>query len=162
MLTVNRTPVRVLLVNESDEIGELYKQLFAIYGRVVELARNGERAVAVAQTFRPHAVYISADLEDVAGAELATKLRALSVTRNAVLVALSGYRTYAIDAIARAAGIDWCLVKPVGLYRLFRPLAGIDGVVANEAVSAVLQQAQPTDESKAYAAFRSSVLNEQM
>lgn len=160
MLTVNRAPVRVLIVERCDEIGPLYRDLFTLFGCTAEVAQNGANAVAKAETFSPHVVYASLVLPDMSGHDLARRLRKLDATHQAVLVALTGEPRYTMEASVLAAGFSHCLTKPVPLHQLFLPLGGIVGLVANKAVSVVQRQAYLEVEAKAYAAFRSSVLRD--
>jgi CheY-like chemotaxis protein len=71
MLTVNRAPVRILLVNPNNDFGEVYQCLFEMFGCVVEFAKRGNDALLVSETFRPHAIYMSLRLGDMTGMELA-------------------------------------------------------------------------------------------
>jgi CheY-like chemotaxis protein len=158
MLTVNRAPVRILLVNPNNDFGEVYQCLFEMFGCVVEFAKTGNDALLVSETFRPHAIYMSLKLGDMTGMELAMTLRKFEIKPRAVLVALTGYPQAVSVAKGLAAVFDHYLPVPAGLPELFLPLAKIPNLVANDAVSIVLQHAQPTPESQAYTAFRNVIV----
>lgn len=158
MFTVNRSPVRILFVSQNPDICGIYECLFEMFGCVIAVAHSGDQALAIAKTFQPHAVYMSLELGDMRGIELCVSLRNLDGTRDAVLVAVTGYsrRTIATDDLA--AGFDRCVTVPLSIRQLILPLAGIANITASTAVSAVVQEAQPTPESKAYIAFRNIIL----
>lgn len=142
MLNADGSSVRLLFVERSEELLEIYQALFTVLGCVVKLVRTGEEAIVAVETYRPHAVYASLVLEGMSGLELATRLRELDVIRHAVLVALTGYAESDIEVRARDAGFDRYLLKPVDLHNLVSPLSGIPEFVANKAAAAVLQEAQ--------------------
>lgn len=158
MFTVNRSPVRILFVSQNPDICRIYECLFETFGCVIAVAHSGDQALATAETFQPHAVYMSLELGDMRGMELCVSLRNLNGMRNAVLVAVTGYsrRTIATDDLA--ARFDRCVTVPVSISQLILPLAGIANITASKAVSAVVQEAQPTPESQAYIAFRNVIL----
>ena len=160
MLTVNRSPVRILLVSQNPDICGIYECLFETFGCVIAVAHSGNQALAIAETFLPHAVYMSLELGDMQGTELCVSLHNLDATRDAVLIAVTGYshRTIATDDLT--AGFDRCVTVPVSIRQLILPLAGIANITASTAVSAVVQEAQPTSESKAYTAFRNIILGQ--
>jgi CheY-like chemotaxis protein len=158
MFTVNRSPVRLLFVSRNRDLCELYQALFKMFGCVVAVAHSGEEAVAIAETYRPHAVYMSLELGDVRGIELGATLRKLDVCRDLVLVALTGHSPKIVARHGLSVGFDRCITVPVSLHQLIFPLAEIPNITASMAVSAVLQEAQPTPESQAYTAFRQIVV----
>jgi len=160
MVKVSGFPVRILFVDRNTELRDLYQELFALYGCNIESVRTGEEAIALVETYRPQAVYASLMLEGMNGLELATRLRKLDITRDVVLVALTGYLQQGIEAICRQAGFDFFLLKPTSIHNLILPLAGIPDLAANEAIRALAQDAKKSSEYRAYAAFRSSILGD--
>lgn len=158
MFTVNRLPVRLLFVSQNRDICDIYRYVFERFGCVVAVAYSGKEAVEIAETHQPHAAYMSLELGDMRGKDLGIKLRRLDATRDVVLVAVTGHahRTIAVDGLD--AGFDYCITVPVSFPQLIFPLARIPNINASAAVSAVLQEAQPTLESQAYTAFRNTLL----
>jgi CheY-like chemotaxis protein len=75
--------------------------------------------VAAADVFRPEVVVLDIGLPGMDGYEVARRLRAETGTRDAVLVAVTGYGRDEDRARSREAGFDHHLVKPVdfGLLR---------------------------------------------
>jgi two-component system OmpR family response regulator len=160
MFTVNRSPVRLLFVSQNRDLCELYKSLFEAFGCVMAVAHSGKEAAAIAETYRPHAVYMSLSLGDMRGAELGLKLRRLDLSRDIVLVAVTGHTPQTIAKDGLCVGFDRCITMPVSLPQLILPLAGIANITANLAVSAAVQEAQPTLESQAYTIFRNTILGQ--
>jgi two-component system OmpR family response regulator len=160
MFTVNRSPVRLLFVSQNRDLCELYKSLFEAFGCVMAVAHSGKEAAAIAETYRPHAVYMSLSLGDMRGAELGLKLRRLDLSRDIVLVAVTGHTPQTIAKDGLCVGFDRCITMPVSLPQLILPLAGIANITANLAVSAAVQEEQPTLESQAYTIFRNTILGQ--
>lgn len=158
MFTVNQSPLRLLLVSQNHEICELYQCVFETFGCVVAVAHSGKEALAIAETYRPHVVYMSLELGDMRGTKLCITLRKLNLTRDIVLVAITGHSLQTIIKGDLAAGFDRCLTVPVSLHDIILPLAEIANITASVAVSAVSQEQQPTPESQAYTAFRHVIL----
>ena len=158
MFTVNGSPVRLLFVSRNRDLCELYESLFEAFGCVMAVAHSGKAAVEIAESYRPHAVYMSLELGDMRGAELGITLRKIDVARDIVLVAVTGHSPRIIAKYGLCVGFDTYVTMPVSLPQLILPLAGIANITANLAVSAVAQEAQPTPESQAYAAFRGVIL----
>lgn len=157
MPTGTQSRIRILFVERSDELREVYREIFTTIGCTVELVQTGAEAISAVQASRPHAVYSSLVLEDMSGLALATQLRKLDVMREVVLVALTGYAMDRIETRAREAGFDYYLLKPVGFFKLILPLASLPRHRAAQAVSAVLQHATEMPEAQAYAVFRRAI-----
>lgn len=158
MFTVNRSPLRLLFVNQVADICSVYETLFETFGCVVAVAHSGKMALSLAETFQPHAIYMSLELGDMRGSELCVLLKKLDITRDVVLVAVTGHARRTVAQNGLCVGFDHCIMLPVSLLRLILPLASIPNITANLVVSAVTQEAQPTPESQAYAAFREIIL----
>ncbi len=66
----------------------------------------------------PEIVILDIGLPDIDGYELARRLRAEHETKNALLVALTGYGQEQDKALAKTAGFDFPLVKPINFAAL--------------------------------------------
>ncbi|HJZ59459.1 MAG TPA: response regulator [Gemmataceae bacterium] len=115
--------VSVLLVDDNVDGAESLATLLRLAGHDVRLAHTGPDAVEMAAASRPDAVLLDIGLPGLDGYEVARRLRAGSATRNAVLVAVTGYGRDEDRQLSRAAGFDHHLVKPVDLATLQRILA---------------------------------------
>jgi two-component system, chemotaxis family, CheB/CheR fusion protein len=104
---------RILIVDDNPDILESTATLLRLSGHRVEVAPNAGKALQVAASFNPTTVFMDLGMPGVDGYQLCRKLREVPATRNATLVAVSGYSSAEINARAERAGFDRCLVKPV-------------------------------------------------
>jgi CheY-like chemotaxis protein len=87
----------------------------------VQVAANGEDALAVINEFAPELVLLDIGLPGMSGYEVASRLRSM-LGRDVQIVALSGYGSPQDQARARSAGFDEHLVKPASAEALQRLL----------------------------------------
>jgi len=106
-------PVRILLVEDNPDAAESYALLFGVAGHDVRVARDGLAALRAAEEFVADVAFVDVGLPGIDGYEVARRLRTLSGWANAVLIALSGYGRSEDKAMARDAGFDHHLTKPV-------------------------------------------------
>jgi CheY-like chemotaxis protein len=80
-------PVRVLLVDDADDIRRLVRTALRFHGgfEVVGEAANGEEAVTLAEQLQPDVVVLDLGLPDIAGEEVLTRIRASSPTTKVVV-----------------------------------------------------------------------------
>ena len=96
--------------------------LLRTYCRSVHVAHRGATGLELAQEHRPDAIILDIGLPGMNGYDLARELRANPRTRQAALIALTGYgRDYDMER-SREAGFDRYLVKPVDAMELRRTL----------------------------------------
>jgi CheY-like chemotaxis protein len=115
--------LRVLVVDDNVDACEGTAMLVDFAGYIVELAFDGPMAIEKAERFRPHVVLLDIAMPRMSGYEVAQRLRANPLTRDALLIALTGLG--AADDIARAwqAGFDDYRLKPVDIDELLDLLA---------------------------------------
>jgi two-component system phosphate regulon response regulator PhoB len=106
----------VLVVEDEDDVRELYAAELAAAGFMVLEAPDGATAVEKALQFGPHAVVLELKLPGIDGFKVARRLRADDRTHDVALIALStsgaGDRR-GLEALAIAAGCDSFFSKPV-------------------------------------------------
>ena len=115
--------LRVLLVDDHMESVVSVGRLLRAQGYQVRAALSGIEAVSSAVDFLPDVALIDLSLPLLDGFAVARKLRSMSSTRGAFLVALTGWDSEDIVARARAAGFDRHIVKPVSLEGLLAVLS---------------------------------------
>jgi PAS domain S-box-containing protein len=116
---------RILVVDDSTDGRESMAELLRLAGHDVSEAADGPAALRVAQEFRPHVVLLDIGLPGMDGFEVATRLRQMPETQNAVLVALTGYGQPEIVNRSKQVGFNHHLVKPMhpnALEELLPPL----------------------------------------
>ncbi|SAL63874.1 PAS/PAC sensor hybrid histidine kinase [Caballeronia humi] len=103
--------LRVLVVDDNHDAAESLAMI--LHEHEVQCAFDGEAALAKAEEFHPDVVILDIGLPGINGYELARRLRALPVTANAVLAALSGFGAPEDRARSSEAGCEQHFVKPV-------------------------------------------------
>lgn len=106
---------RILVVDDNIDGADSLAILLRLGGHEVSLAHDGPAALEVAQAFRPEVVLLDIGLPVMDGYEVAKRLRNRDATRNAVLVAVTGYGRDEDRTRSRDAGFDHHLIKPVSL-----------------------------------------------
>lgn len=111
-----RAVSRVLVVEDDPDHAELLGLVLREAGHDTSWARSNQEALGLLQTFRPHTVFCDLQLAlQTSGIDFARSLRRDPAHAHVVLVALSGYRSTEAKRLARSAGFDRYLVKPVDL-----------------------------------------------
>ncbi|WP_051300164.1 PAS domain S-box protein [Methylobacter luteus] len=105
--------LRILLVDDNADVTESLALLLQIQGHEVDTADCGLKGMEKAQTFRPQVVLLDIGLPDISGYEVAKRLRELPETRQAFLVAISGYGQPEDHEQSKSAGFDHHLLKPI-------------------------------------------------
>jgi CheY-like chemotaxis protein len=118
--------LRVLLVDDHVESVVSVGRLLRAQGYQVRAALSGIEAVSAAVDFLPDVALIDLSLPLLDGFAVARKLRSMSSTRGAYLIALTGWDSEDIVERARSAGFDRHIVKPI----------------SNDAMRAVLAEVQ--------------------
>ncbi|MEY2800728.1 MAG: hypothetical protein RL513_312 [Pseudomonadota bacterium] len=114
---------KVLVVDDQAASAETLTLLLEMEGFEVRVACDGHHALAAARTFRPEAVLLDIGLPGMSGFEVAARLREDPASRQALLVALTGYGEPESRARAAQAGFDVHMVKPADVDRLLALLA---------------------------------------
>ena len=117
--------LRVLVVDDNADAAAMLAMVLETYGHDVQVEHGSLAALARAQGERPDVCILDIGLPDIDGYELAERLRAQPETRDAVLVAVTGYGHDSDRRKALAAGFDHHLVKPADTAQLAAILAGI-------------------------------------
>jgi PAS domain S-box-containing protein len=114
---------KVLVVDDLRDSGESLGTLLRLYGMEVCVAHDGGAALDAAREFRPEVVLLDVGMPGMDGLEVARRLRADPQTREAALVAVTGFGQDEDRRKTREAGFDRHLVKPVEPDELRRVLA---------------------------------------
>ncbi len=106
---------RILVVDDLAASAETLKVLLELEGYVVSIAHDGASALALAQAFVPDVVVLDIGLPGMDGFEVARQLRSRPESKNAVLVALTGYGEAESRLKSQRAGFDHHVVKPADI-----------------------------------------------
>jgi CheY-like chemotaxis protein len=115
-------PLHILLVDRADDGDAALSAALQAEGHVVALCPDEASALNCALERQPDAVLIRTDLPDVEGYALARQLRALHPGKQATFIALNGSGQSHDKVIARGAGFDHQLERPVALASLKKVL----------------------------------------
>ncbi|MEU7636844.1 MULTISPECIES: response regulator transcription factor [unclassified Streptomyces] len=117
------SPVRVLVIDDEPDLTEVLSGALAGEGWEVRSAADGASALAVARTFRPHAVVLDWMLPDIDGLQV---LRLLRKELKTVCVLFLTARDAVEDRIAGiTAGGDDYVTKPFSLEEVLARLRGL-------------------------------------
>jgi two-component system, chemotaxis family, CheB/CheR fusion protein len=104
---------RVLVVDDNVDVANSLAVLLRLNGHEVETAYNGFDALKVAEIFAPQAIFLDIGLPGLDGYQIAQRLRAQSITRESLLVAVSGYGQEEDRQRSVQSGFNFHLTKPV-------------------------------------------------
>jgi len=113
-----RPKLRILVVDDYVDAAESMALLLQMEGHEVETADFGMKGIERAHVFHPQVVLLDIGLPDLDGYEVAKRLRVLPETRDAILIALTGYGRAEDRERSQSAGFNHHLLKPVDLEKL--------------------------------------------
>jgi CheY-like chemotaxis protein len=114
---------RVVVVEDNAELREMLAGLLSMCGHEVQVAATGQEALEVVAATTPDVALVDIGLPDLDGFEVARRIRSAAAGRSLQLVALTGHADGQDRGMAKAAGFDDYLVKPVEAARLLELLA---------------------------------------
>lgn len=115
-----RSAPLLLVVEDFDELYELYSDFLAGAGFSVEGSSTDEQAIELARRALPDVIVMDLGLPRVAGWELIQLLKSEAATRHIPVLALTGHVQPRFAELARKAGADSVLRKPCPLDELLR------------------------------------------
>ncbi|MEO8038561.1 MAG: ATP-binding protein [Betaproteobacteria bacterium] len=117
---------RILLVDDNVDFVTSMGALLGALGHQVRIVHDGPEALLLAADFHPQFVFLDIGLPGMDGYQVARRLRESPPTRDAILVAVTGWGQEKDRQRAKEAGFDQHLVKPVEfstIQQLFKALA---------------------------------------
>ena len=138
--------MRVMVVDDHVDAALTLGMLIESEGHRCQTVHEPRQALQLALRQAPDAFVLDIGLPGMDGRELARQLRAQRPTRQALLIALSGYAQPADRQAALDAGFDEYLVKPVDSHRLLALLADhAQRVCGSASPAAAWQEAATAD-----------------
>ena len=113
--------LRVLVVEDNQDLAENMRRLLADCGFQVTVAHTSQQGITAARVMQPHVVLCDIGLPDGDGYSVGSQLRQ-SVGHSARLIAVTGHAAPIDRQRALAAGFDQHLPKPVDPAELLREL----------------------------------------
>lgn len=106
------TPLKILVVDDDRDWGDLVVELLRLDGHNVMLATDGASAFTMARELAPDAVLLDLRLPDLLGYDVALKLREEVLPESSTIIMMTADATAELDR-ANAVGVDIVLHKPV-------------------------------------------------
>jgi CheY-like chemotaxis protein len=103
--------VRVLVADDNRDAADTLCRILSLYGYEVRAAYDGNAALEMCESFRPHVAVLDIGMPGQSGYDVARRLREQR-GKDLRLVALSGWGSEADVQRARDAGFDHHLTKP--------------------------------------------------
>ena len=122
-ITRTASAARILVVDDLAASAETLMTLLEMEGFVVKCASEGMAALKIAEDFRPDVVLLDIGLPGMNGFEVAHRLRTQPESRDALLIALTGYGEAESRSRSAQAGFDFHMVKPADVNLLLSMLA---------------------------------------
>jgi two-component system CheB/CheR fusion protein len=105
--------MRVLVVDDNRAAADMLATLFRLKGNPVELAFDGEEALAAAEKFLPDVVLLDLGMPKLNGYDACRRMRQQAWGQKMIIIALTGWGRDEDRERTREAGFDYHLVKPV-------------------------------------------------
>lgn len=129
------TRCRVLVVDDNVDAAQTIAMFLTLLGHEVKTAAGGEQALASAATHAPDVVVLDIGLPTLDGYEVARRLRQMPETRDALLIALTGYGQESDKLHALEAGFDRHMIKPADPHALVEAIRRWQASGGSERVS---------------------------
>ena len=120
-------PARILVVDDNVDLARGLARLLAIHGHDVQIAHDGPTGLDQAKKSKPEIVLLDIGLPGMDGYQVAAHLRREEAVKGATLIAISGYGQEEDRRLAKEAGFDHHLVKPIASDDLIKLLRESEG-----------------------------------
>ncbi|HEX5032730.1 MAG TPA: ATP-binding protein [Candidatus Eisenbacteria bacterium] len=124
--TPSGSPRRILVADDNEDSAESLKLFLEAHGHKVQVAYDGESALAAADRFRPDVAFIDIGMPKRSGYEVAEELRLRPWSESLRLIAVTGWGQESDRRRAQEVGFDAHLVKPATPEALLGLLASFD------------------------------------
>jgi len=118
--------LRVLIADDNRDSAESLGMLLEMSGHEVQLAHDGIQALSLAADKRPDVALLDIGMPGMDGYEVAMNIRKAVWGRNVTLIAITGWGQEDNKRLARNAGFDHHLTKPMDSAVLESILATVD------------------------------------
>jgi DNA-binding response OmpR family regulator len=113
----------VLVVEDNADAAESLVRLLRLLGHDAKAAHDGRAAVEEAARFRPQIALLDIGLPELSGYDVAREFRSQSWGKQMTLIALTGWGQDEDKRLAKDAGFDRHVVKPINPEELCELLA---------------------------------------
>ena len=102
---------KIAIIEDDPVINQMYRMKFEADSFEVQLADNGERGVAMVESFKPDIILLDLQMPHMDGTEALTKIRAHSWGKNIPVIILTNLGEEEAPKELRALGIHSYIVK---------------------------------------------------
>jgi CheY-like chemotaxis protein len=124
---MNQRPRTVLVVDDQEDERVIQRAMLGHLGYAVHEAADGESGLRLAHDLCPDLVLLDVAMPRMDGLSVCRALRADAVTANIPIVLFTASVTGDLDEMAREAGADAILTKPIEPHRVAEIIAGLIG-----------------------------------
>ncbi len=117
--------LRVLITDDNVDAATSLAMLVQLKGHTAEVAFDGNRALELAETFRPDVAFLDIGMPGMSGYDVARELQNAPGMEHVRCIALTGWGTENDRNRSRQAGFYAHLTKPVELQEVERVLSDI-------------------------------------
>ncbi|MGA1834322.1 ATP-binding protein [Rhizobium wenxiniae] len=117
--------LKVLVIDDNPIIADTMGMLLEDIGHEFEAVHNGRGALDAARNYRPDAILLDIGLPDMDGYEVCRALRHDHLFEHTTIIAQTGWGQDKDKELAKEAGFDFHLTKPVPLADLQRILSDV-------------------------------------
>ena len=136
----DRSPTRILIVENERDAAVTLAMLLKLRGYAVEIVLDSTQCLSNLETFEPHVILLDIGMPLVSGYDVARQIRAQRRFDDVAIIAISGYADRQHKAQSLESGCDQHLVKPVDLATLEAAIeAPTKGCVGADLRSATLE-----------------------
>lgn len=115
---------RVLVADDNPDAAETLGAFLELAGHDVRIAHDGQEAIRLAAVYCPEVCVLDIGMPGATGYDVAKRIREEGWGSHAILIALTGWGQDRDKSLARAAGFDHHLTKPVDPDQLTRLISG--------------------------------------
>jgi signal transduction histidine kinase len=105
--------LRILIAEDNRDSAATLAMSLRLHGHIVEIAYDGNQALEIAETFRPHVALLDIEMPGVRGYEVARRIRSLDWSKDTFLIAQTGWGRPEDWEKAVVAGFNSHLTKPL-------------------------------------------------
>ncbi len=109
---------RILVADDNAAAADTLAELLSLFGNEVQVVHDGQAALKTFSAWRPDVILLDIGMPGMDGYEVARRVRQQMASRKVMLIALTGWGQEKDRKLAREAGFDYYLLKPVDLQAL--------------------------------------------
>ncbi|GAA0859123.1 PAS domain-containing hybrid sensor histidine kinase/response regulator [Aliiglaciecola litoralis] len=117
---------RILVIEDNIDAAESLTMLLQISGHTTQSAHDGKSGITMAEEFAPDVILMDIGLPDINGYQVAQQIRQQTWGKGLFLIAATGWGQDKDKDLAKKAGFDYHLTKPINFQELNALLQKID------------------------------------